>query len=78
MSAIGIGEERVKLPRLRALRESKLLNQEELAEKAGISRGTILRLEAGYDARLPTVRKIAETLGVDPKELMGPESEATA
>jgi transcriptional regulator with XRE-family HTH domain len=61
----------LKLPRLRPVRELKLLNQHELAEKAGVSRGTIQRLEAGLDARLPTVRKLAAALEVEPSELMG-------
>ena len=64
----------MKLQRLRVVREKKLLNQDELAVKAGISRGTILRLEAGFDARLPTVRKLAEALGVEPRELMEGDS----
>ncbi len=60
----------MKLPRLRAVRESKLLNQDELAEKAGVSRATIQRLEAGFEARIPTVRKLAAALSVEPAELM--------
>ena len=60
----------MKLPKLRPVRELKLLNQDELADKAGVSRGTIQRLEAGYDARLPTVRKLAAALGVEPSELV--------
>jgi transcriptional regulator with XRE-family HTH domain len=62
------------LGRLRTVREEHALTQEELAEKAGVSRGTIINLEQGNDARPPTVRKLAEALGVKPKELM--ESDA--
>jgi hypothetical protein len=42
-----------------------------LAEKAGLSRGTIVNLKAGKDARVPTIRQLAATLGVEPEELTG-------
>lgn len=59
-----------KLPRLKAVRLAKMLSQEELAEKAGVSRVAITRLEAGtVDARFKTVRKLAAALGVEPTEL---------
>lgn len=57
-------------PRLRVLREEKAVTQEELAELAGVSRGTVARLERGEDAFLPTVRKLAKALGVEPVMLM--------
>jgi transcriptional regulator with XRE-family HTH domain len=62
----------MKTPRLRTLREGKALGQAELAVKAGVSRGTVIHLEAGGEARPPTVRKLAAALGVEPKELMEP------
>lgn len=58
------------LPRLKAVRLAKMLSQEELAKKAGISRVAITRLETGkVDARFQTVRKLAAALGVEPTEL---------
>ena len=62
----------VKLLRLRGVRERQALTQQELAERAGISRVTVVRLESGLDdPRPPTVRKLAVALGVLPHELMG-------
>jgi DNA-binding XRE family transcriptional regulator len=61
-----------KLPRLRELREAKFLSQAELAGRAGVSRITVIELEAGRaEARWSTGRKLAEALGVDPAELVG-------
>jgi len=60
----------LRLPGLRLARQRKLLNQDELAERAGLSRGTIQRLEAGNDARLPTVRKLADALDVPIDDLL--------
>lgn len=59
-----------KMPRLRTVRLAKMLSQEELAEKSGVSRVAITRLERGnIDARFATVRKLAKALGVEPTEL---------
>jgi transcriptional regulator with XRE-family HTH domain len=55
------------------LRESRLLTQQELADRARVHRVTIASLETGEVARLSTVRKLAEALGVDPAELMWEE-----
>ena len=54
-----------------ALREDRWLYQEQLAEKAGVSRGTISAIECG---RRPfpqpaTIRRLAKTLGVAPEVL---------
>jgi predicted transcriptional regulator len=66
------------LPKLRALktvRESQFLTQQELAEKAGISRVTVNRLEQQeMDARFSTVKKLARALKVPPSELVGAEA----
>lgn len=65
---------RPRLPRLRPLRVRKALSQRELARAAGVSADTIRRIEAqGASAQFPTVRKLAEALGVEPAELMAPE-----
>ena len=55
---------------VRRLREEKFLSTAELAEKAGVSRNTLWRIESGQYAAVPkTVRKIAEALGVQPTDL---------
>ena len=66
----------VSLPRLRAIRERRALSQRELSALAGVSRMTIVRLEAGGEDPFPTtVRKLAKALAVDPAELMQPEED---
>lgn len=60
----------VKAPRLRAIRESKPLTQEELAKKAGVSRLTISKIEGGNAAFPSTIRKLAEALSVEPNQLV--------
>ena len=61
-----------RLPKLKATREAKLLTQEMLADRSGVSRPTIARLERGdEEARFTTIWKLAEALGVEPGELVG-------
>jgi transcriptional regulator with XRE-family HTH domain len=61
----------VVLRSLRSLREKNAMTQQELAERAEVSRGTIIKLESGSDAAFPsTVRKLAAALGVEPVDLM--------
>lgn len=58
--------------RLQELREERAYSQRALAEASGVSAGTILRLEKGQRAAYPmTVRKLAQALGVTPRELYG-------
>ena len=66
----------VKLTRLRALRERKALTQDELADLAGVSRQTVVKIEGGLEPRPSTVRKLAKALGVQPHELMTPDESA--
>jgi transcriptional regulator with XRE-family HTH domain len=57
--------------RLKALREQKGLTQEQLAAKAGISRGYLARLEtARQDPRLSILEKLARALRVDVAALL--------
>ena len=57
--------------RLKEWRERRLLTQRELAERVGVTQGTINRIERGvHRPRLATVRRLAEALGVDPDELV--------
>jgi len=63
------------LKNLKRIRESKFLTQEQLADKAGMSRSAIARLETGGSARLGTAPKLAKALGVEPRELVETEGE---
>ncbi len=48
------------------------MSQAELAKKARISRGYLIRLEAGrQDPTLGTLEKLAKALGVPVTELLG-------
>jgi DNA-binding XRE family transcriptional regulator len=61
----------VNVERLRALRIEHVLTLRELAQAAGVSKDTIWRLENGHSEAHPsTIRKLAKTLGVQPKELV--------
>jgi transcriptional regulator with XRE-family HTH domain len=56
---------------MKALRQERVLSQRELARMAGLTQMTVWRLENGYrDARPGTIRKLAQVLGVEPKELV--------
>ena len=63
--------------KLRALREQRFWSRDELAEKAGVHRDSIGRIERGAwpgGSHLPTIRKLAEALGVDPRELLAEDT----
>ena len=49
---------------LRKIRESLLMSKAELARKASLSALTIDRVEAGYNCRMDTKRKIILALGL--------------
>ena len=61
--------------KLQELRLAKFWSRDELAEKSGIHRDHIGRLERGEggNSRPPTVRKLAEALDVPPTELLAEE-----
>jgi transcriptional regulator with XRE-family HTH domain len=60
-----------KLTRLRRLREEAALSQQELAEKSGVSRAALVKIEAcESEPRPSTLRKIAAALGARPRDLM--------
>ena len=51
--------------KIKALRERRRLTQEQLAERAGVSRTYLARLEtARQDPTLSTLEKLAKALGV--------------
>ena len=57
--------------RLRQLRVQQALSLRALADRSGVAFDTINKLELGHrPARLVTIRKLADALGVEPKELM--------
>ena len=56
--------------KVRAARERAFLSKRELAEKAGLDRSTVGRIEDGVTEVYPrTIRKLAEALSVDPASL---------
>lgn len=58
------------LPGLAAVRHKKMLTQEELAKRAGMARSSVAEIETLVrPARVSTVRKLAEALGVSPELL---------
>jgi len=54
---------------LKELREERSLSVRELAKQAGVHYNTIHRAEHGRTLQPRNRRKVAEVLGVDPKEL---------
>jgi transcriptional regulator with XRE-family HTH domain len=60
--------------KFRQLRRQRVLTMEELAEKAGVGRNTVWRLEHGVMGAQPrTIRKLARALGVEPEDLVKSE-----
>jgi HTH-type transcriptional regulator, competence development regulator len=58
--------------KLKEIRTSRLLTQEELAEKAGVSAATVVNVERNnQEPHFRTIRKLAKALDVDPTELLG-------
>jgi transcriptional regulator with XRE-family HTH domain len=64
----------VDMAKLRELRRRRVLTLEELAQKAGVGRNTVWRLEHGMMGAQPrTIRKLAKALDVEPEELVKAE-----
>jgi transcriptional regulator with XRE-family HTH domain len=64
----------VDMAKLRELRRRRVLTLEELAQKAGVGRNTVWRLEHGLRGAQPrTIRKLAKALDVEPEELVKTE-----
>jgi transcriptional regulator with XRE-family HTH domain len=60
------------LPHLRSFRQRAVMSQEQLAQKSGVARDTISKLETGQRRAYPfTVRKLAAGLEVEPRRLLG-------
>lgn len=57
--------------RLRRLRKERALSQQDLERISGVAQHTISVLETGRrGARASTIRKLAEALGIEPKEII--------
>ncbi len=63
--------ERVKIGKnLRKVRESKLMTQQELADRSGIGLRTIVRIESDkVEPRFSSIKSLAAALEVEPSEL---------
>lgn len=57
---------------LALLRQRAGISQQELAERAGVGRYTISRLEHGANARYATIDKLAQALGTVRTRLIQP------
>lgn len=60
----------VRLFNLRNVRLMQFLTQAELAAKAGVSRQTVVAAEQGNLVHIPTARRLATALGVEPHALL--------
>lgn len=61
----------IDVEKLIRLREDRVLSQRELARMAGLAQGTVWRIENGFSEAHPsTIRKLAEALRVEPRELV--------
>lgn len=57
--------------RLKDLRTQRALTQQELADKAGIGKNTVNRIERNdAEPHMSTLRKLARALDVDPAKLV--------
>ena len=61
--------------RLRAFRIGRQLNADQVAEKLGISRAAVYRLELGKIVKLETLDRLAELLKVSLTSLLGSDTE---
>jgi transcriptional regulator with XRE-family HTH domain len=58
--------------KLKEVRTKRLLTQDELAEKAGVSQSTIANIERNHaEPQFRTIRKLVKALDIDPTELLG-------
>lgn len=60
---------------VKVYRVARSLTQRELAERAGLGRSTVLRVERGEKVSFETVLRLSVVLGVPIEALLPPESE---
>ena len=60
----------VDVEKIRELRIDQGLTQRELARRAGISHTSVWKIERGGGATPPTLKKLADVLGVRPTVLL--------
>jgi transcriptional regulator with XRE-family HTH domain len=60
------------VPSLKRVRLGQFLTQQELAQRAGLTRLSIGRIEGGQPARVSTIKKLASALEVEPAALTAP------
>lgn len=66
-----VGYQSIDGDKLKALRQERMLSQRDLAQAIGSVQATISAIERGTrTARPRTVRRLAEALGVEPRELL--------
>lgn len=72
MATIGAVMPQIDGEKLKDLREQRFLSHRELATRAGVSPTTVLNLETDKEIapQRRTIRKLAEALGVDPRDLL--------
>jgi transcriptional regulator with XRE-family HTH domain len=70
-----LADVRIDGEKVRVARERAFLSKSELAERAGLNRNTIGRIEESETTEVypRTIRKIAEALSVDPASLVPKE-----
>lgn len=61
----------VNIKKLKCLVAMSGMTQQELANKAGVNQGTVVRILHGYNKRsgFRTIGKLAKALGIEPMEL---------
>ena len=61
--------------RLRAFRIGRQMNADQIADKLGISRAAVYRLEMGKIVKLETLERLADLLRGSMSSLLGSDSE---
>ena len=69
---VGGNTKGVPVPALAQLRKQAGMSQSALAERAGVGRNTISRLEHGANAHYGTIDKLVEALGTTRSRLIKP------
>ena len=73
MSTMPVVGRKIDGEKLKRLREDRYLSRQEVADRSGVHRdhiGRIERLEWSGESHLPTIRKLADALDVDPSALV--------